>query len=88
MKMEQTRQKIREMLGLHTHYAQVCTRLRAEIEEDIKAKQDKLHADWAKIDADREKVAESLEDIHDKPDAETEHQEKMGTNQKEMKEDI
>jgi hypothetical protein len=29
--------------------------MRAEMEEDIKTKQDKLHVDWAKIDADREK---------------------------------
>jgi Skp family chaperone for outer membrane proteins len=56
--MEQTRQEIREMLATHAHYAQMeplWTRLRAEMEEDIKARQDKLHADWAKMDADREK---------------------------------
>jgi alkylhydroperoxidase/carboxymuconolactone decarboxylase family protein YurZ len=54
MKMEQTRQQIREMLATYAHYAQVealWNHLRAKMEEDIKAKQDKLCADWAKTDA-------------------------------------
>jgi hypothetical protein len=56
--MEQTRQQVRETLAAHAPYAQVeplWTRLRAEMEEDIKSRQDKLHADWAKIDADQRK---------------------------------
>jgi hypothetical protein len=48
MKMEQTRQQIREMLTTHSHYAQVkslWTHLQAEMEDDIKARQDKLDAE-------------------------------------------
>jgi hypothetical protein len=40
------------------HYAKMellCTKLRAEREEDIKAKQDKSHTDWANMYANREK---------------------------------
>jgi Skp family chaperone for outer membrane proteins len=47
--MEQTRQQIREILATHVHYAQV------EMEEDIKARQDKLDADNTKKDAGQEK---------------------------------
>jgi hypothetical protein len=56
--MKQLRQQIGEMLAVHTHYAQVdalWTCLRVRMEEDIKARQDELHADWAKMDANREK---------------------------------
>jgi Skp family chaperone for outer membrane proteins len=68
--MEQTTQQITEMLGAGeahisnnpkeapAHYAKLeslWTRLRPEMEEDMKAKQDKLAADTAKMDADREK---------------------------------
>jgi hypothetical protein len=33
----------------------MCTRLRAEEEVDMKAKEDKLRADWAKFDNEQEK---------------------------------
>jgi hypothetical protein len=68
--MEQTMQQIREMISVAevlirpspkeapAHYAKMepsWTRLQAEREEDIKAKEEKSRAIWAKIDADREK---------------------------------
>jgi type II secretory pathway component PulK len=56
--MEQTRQQIREMLGAHTHYTQMehlRTHLRAEMEKDIKGRQNKFNADRVKTDADQEK---------------------------------
>jgi hypothetical protein len=46
------------MLAAHVHYAQVeplWTCLRARMEEDIKARQDKLDTDNAKRDADQGK---------------------------------
>jgi hypothetical protein len=46
------------MLAVNAHYTQMeplWARLWAKMEEDIKASQDKLDANWAKIDADREK---------------------------------
>jgi hypothetical protein len=49
-KIDKTRQQIREMLAAHARYAQVeplWNRLRAEMEEDIKARQVKLQTDWA-----------------------------------------
>jgi hypothetical protein len=48
VKIEQTRQQVREMLAAHAHYAQVeplWTHLQAKMEEDITARQDKLCAD-------------------------------------------
>jgi hypothetical protein len=48
MKMEQMRQQIREMLATYAHNAQMeplLTRLQAEMEEDIKARQGKLDTD-------------------------------------------
>jgi Skp family chaperone for outer membrane proteins len=50
--------KIREMLAAHTPYTKVeplWARLRTEMEEDLKARQDKLDADNATIDADQGK---------------------------------
>jgi hypothetical protein len=52
------RQQIREMLATHAHYTQMeplLTRLQAKMEEDIKARQDKLDTDRVKIDVDQEK---------------------------------
>jgi hypothetical protein len=60
-KIEQARQQTREMLAMHAHYAQMeplWSHLRAKVEEDIKARQDRLHADWAKINADQERRAD------------------------------
>jgi hypothetical protein len=56
--MEKTRQQIREILAANTHHAQVeplWTRLRIEMEEDIKARQDKLDPDNANREAYRNK---------------------------------
>jgi hypothetical protein len=68
--MEQTMRQIREMMRVaealistnpkeaQAHYAMMeplWTRLWAEREEDMKAKQDKLHTNWAKTDTDRKK---------------------------------
>jgi hypothetical protein len=47
MKMEQTRQKIREMMAVDAHYAQVellWTRLWAEMKQNVIARQEKLDA--------------------------------------------
>jgi uncharacterized damage-inducible protein DinB len=52
------------MLAAHTYCAQLeplWIHLRVEMEEDIKAMQDKLHADWAKVDAYREKRKADIE---------------------------
>jgi hypothetical protein len=46
---------------VQAHYAKIeplWTRQQAEREEDTKAKQDKLHADWTKIDAKKKKRAD------------------------------
>jgi hypothetical protein len=41
------------------------TRLWAEREENMKVKQGKIHADWAKIDADREKRRAYMKDFNE-----------------------
>jgi hypothetical protein len=54
------------MLAAHVHYAQMeplWTRLMVEMEEGINAKQDKLQADWAKTDADRENGGPTCESL-------------------------
>jgi hypothetical protein len=56
--MEQTRQQMKDMLAAHTYGAQMeplWTLFQAEMEDDIKARQNKLDTDNAMLDADREK---------------------------------
>jgi muramidase (phage lysozyme) len=67
MKMDQTIRQIREMMSVaealnqreaQAHYEKLdplWTRLRTESKQYMKAKEDKLHADWAKFDAEKEK---------------------------------
>jgi hypothetical protein len=60
------RQQIREMLATHAPYTQVkplWTRLRTEMEEDLKAWQYKLDTDNVKINADPRKKEGRLESL-------------------------
>jgi hypothetical protein len=53
---------------VQAHYAKMeplWIRLRAEREKDMKAKQDKLHADWAKTDTDQDKRRATMKAVNE-----------------------